>query len=179
MKNVMILSTSMRKGGNSDTLANAFAEGAKEAGHQVEKINLYEKEIGFCKGCQNCQKTGVCVIRDDMSSILKKMETVDVLVFATPIYFYEMSGQMKTFLDRTFPIYPDKYRFKDVYLLASSASLKEMMMDGAVRGLEGWIACFDHARLAGVVCGTGAIQYGDIKIKEELLKSTFDMGKAI
>lgn len=75
-------------------------DGARRAGHEVEKVSLKDKTIGFCKGCLACQKTGSCVIRDDAGAIVEKMLHADVLVFATPIYYYEMSGQMKTMLDR-------------------------------------------------------------------------------
>ena len=90
-KNILIISTSPRKGGNSDALAEEFARGAREAGNQVEKIELYNKTIGFCKGCLACQKTLRCVIRDDADTIAQKMLTADVIAFSTPIYYYEMS----------------------------------------------------------------------------------------
>ena len=97
-KKVLIISTSPRKNGNSEILADAFTRGAKEAGNIVEKISLYNKTIGFCKGCLSCQKTQRCIIRDDVNEIIKKMFLTDVIVFATPVYFYEMCGQMKTLL---------------------------------------------------------------------------------
>ncbi|MFR8546601.1 MAG: flavodoxin family protein [[Clostridium] scindens] len=99
-KNILIISTSLRKGSNSEMLADEFMRGAKEAGHQAEKISLRDKRVGFCKGCLTCQKTGCCVIQDDAIAIAEKMRTADVIAFATPIYYYEMSGQMKTLLDR-------------------------------------------------------------------------------
>ncbi len=61
-KKVLIISTSLRKGGNSDTLTEKFAKGAQEVGHEVEKIGLWDKTISFCRGCLACQKTGRCVI---------------------------------------------------------------------------------------------------------------------
>ena len=92
-------------------LAEAFIDGARQAGHEVEKVSLKDKTIGFCKGCLACQKTGSCVIRDDAGAIVEKMMHSDVLVFATPIYYYEMSGQMKTLLDRANPLYTADYAF--------------------------------------------------------------------
>lgn len=89
-KSVLIISTSPRKGGNSDALAEEFARGAQETGNQEEKIELYNKTIGFCKGCLVCQKTLCCVIRDDADTIAQKMLAADVIVFATPIYYYEI-----------------------------------------------------------------------------------------
>ena len=120
-KRILVLSTSPRIGGNSETLADVFIKGAEEAGHETKKICLYDKKIEFCKGCLGCQTTGKCILRDDAERIIAQMKAMDVLVFATPIYFYEMSGQMKTLLDRTNPLFPAEYEFRDIYLLATSA----------------------------------------------------------
>ena len=105
MKKVIIISTSLRTGSNSDMLANQFIEGAKAAGHEVEKISLAEKDIKFCKGCLACQKLGKCVIKDDTNDIMQKVLNADVVCWATPIYYYEMSGQMKTLIDRMNALY--------------------------------------------------------------------------
>ena len=104
-KKVLVISTSPRKGGNSDVLADEFVRGAQEGGNSVEKVTLYDKTIGFCKGCLACQSTQRCVIRDDADAIAQKMLTADVIAFATPIYYYGMCGQMKTMLDRSNPLF--------------------------------------------------------------------------
>ena len=98
-KKVLVISTSMRGNSNSEKLAEAFADGAKAAGNEVELISLKNKTIGFCKGCLACQQTGHCVIKDDANAITDKMLEADVIAWATPIYYYEMSGQMKTMID--------------------------------------------------------------------------------
>ena len=108
-KKILVISTSPRMGGNSETLADEFTRGAREAGHETEKICLYDKTIEFCKGCLACQKTERCMIHDDAAAIVERMRQADVLVFATPVYFYEMSGQMKTLLDRTNPLFLGEY----------------------------------------------------------------------
>lgn len=102
-KKILIITTSLRRGSNSDALAEQFAKGAAQAGHSVETLSLRDKNLQFCRGCLACQSTGKCVIRDDVAPMLEQIRTADVLVFATPIYFYEMSGQMKVLLDRTDP----------------------------------------------------------------------------
>ena len=135
-KRILVLSTSPRIGGNSETLADVFIKGAEEAGHETKKICLYDKKIEFCKGCLGCQTTGKCILRDDAERIIAQMKAMDVLVFATPIYFYEMSGQMKTLLDRTNPLFPAEYEFRDIYLLATSAHEEESSMEAAVKGLS-------------------------------------------
>ena len=176
-KKILVLSTSPRTGGNSETLADAFKKGAKEAGHEVKKICLYDKKIEFCKGCLACQTTEKCILHDDAAGIVEQMKAADALVFATPIYFYEMSGQMKTLLDRTNPLFPAEYRFRDIYLLAASADEEEGSMDGAVKGLEGWISCFEKSHLAGVVRGTGADKKGQIEKCTRAMSAAYEMGK--
>lgn len=178
-KHVLILSTSPRKGGNSERLADEFAKGAKEAGHNVEKICLYDKTIGFCRGCLSCQTTKRCVLKDDANAIVEQMLHADVLVFATPIYFYEMSGQMKTLLDRTNPAFSAEYAFRDIYLLATSADTNDASMDGAVKGLQGWIDCFEKTKLAGVVRGTGADKRGSIEEVPTALNAAYTMGRKV
>ena len=177
-KTVLVLSTSPRKGGNSDALADAFVRGAQEAGNQVEKITLYDKTIGFCKGCLTCQNTQRCIIRDDADAITQKMLTADVIAFATPIYYYGMCGQMKTLLDRANPLFPADYQFRDIYLLAAAAEENEHTVDGAVTGLQGWIDCFEKSRLAGTVFAGGVTAVGEIQ-GHPALQRAFDLGKTV
>lgn len=146
-KNVLIISTSLRKGSNSEILAGSFISGAVAAGHNVEKITLKDKKISFCQGCLACQRTRKCVIKDDAVQISDKMCTADVIVFATPVYYYEMSGQMKTILDRANPLFVRDYSFRDVYMLATAAESSDHAVQRAVNGLNGWIACeYCHTR---------------------------------
>ncbi len=178
-KNVLILSTSPRKGGNSEILADEFFRGALDGGNHVEKIVLYDKTINFCKGCLACQKTQRCVIRDDANLIVEKMQQADVIAFATPVYYYAMSGQMKTMLDRSNPLFSSSYRFRDIYLLATAADKDEKAVDGAITGLKGWISCFEKASLKGVVRGTGACNVGDIRHIPSVLEAAFTMGRDV
>lgn len=163
MKNVLIISSSLRKGSNSEALADEFCRGAADAGNKVEKITLRDNEIHFCRGCLACQKTQKCVIADDMQAIVAKMHDADVIVFATPIYYYEMSGQLKTLLDRANPLYTSDYRFRDIYMLTSAAEVEESTPGRAVMGLTGWIDCFEKARLAGTVFAGGVNVPDEIK----------------
>lgn len=177
-KKVLIISTSPRKGGNSDTLADAFFQGAQDAGHEVEKISLHDKNIGFCKGCLSCQNTQRCVIHDDADTIIQKMLTAEVLVFATPIYYYGMCGQMKTLLDRANPLFPADYAFRDIYLLAAAAEEDEHTVDGAITGLTGWIDCFEKTRLADTVFAGGVTAVGDIQ-EHPALQKAYEIGKHV
>lgn len=177
MKKILIISTSPRKNGNSEMLADAFARGAREAGHAVEKVCLYDKVIHFCKGCLACQKTQRCVIHDDADAIVQKMKDMHILVFATPVYYYEMCGQMKTLLDRSNPLFTSEYSFRDIYLLAAAAEDAASAVDGALNGLNGWIACFEKSRLQGVVRGVGVTRPGDIRYKTAVLEEAYALGK--
>ena len=136
-KKILIVSTSPRKNSNSEALALAFADGAKEAGHEVDFISLRGKTVNFCRGCFVCQEKLRCVIRDDADVICQKALTADVLVFATPIYYYEMSGQLKTLLDRLNPLFPSDYAFQDIYLMTAAAEAEDSVPERAVRGVEG------------------------------------------
>lgn len=104
---VVVINGSPRARGNSDLLCDQLILGAEEAGHEVEKIALREKKIQPCKACYACFRTGVCVQKDDMAEILKKIEDADVLVLASPTYFLTMSGQMKVMIDRLLPKWQD------------------------------------------------------------------------
>lgn len=162
-KSVFIVSSTPRKGGNSDILAEAFAKGALDAGHRVEKANVKDMDLRFCTGCLACQRENAagCVLKDGMNGLYGRVSSSDVLVFATPIYYYEMSGQLKTFLDRLNPLFPKKNAFKKVYLLATAADTEESAADGAVKGVQGWIDCFDGVEFAGVVKGLGMEAAGE------------------
>ena len=126
-KRVLIVTASLRPNSNSDALAAAFAEGARTAGHTVESVSLKGKAIGFCTGCMACQKTERCVIRDDAAALAEKVGAADVVVFATPVYYYGLSGQLKTLLDRCNPLFPADYRFREVYLLATAADAEDLL----------------------------------------------------
>lgn len=177
-KNILVINTSLHGRSNSELLAEAFIEGARSAGNRVEKVTLKDKTIAFCKGCLACQTLGACVIQDDAISITEKMEKADVIVWSTPIYYYEMSGQMKTLIDRANSLYLTDYAFRDIYLLTAAAEEGEGVDAGAIHGLEGWIACYEKARLAGTVFAGGVNAGGEIE-GHKALKEAYDMGKAI
>ena len=107
----LIISSSLRKGGNSETLCDAFQKGAEEAGYQVEKVSLAGKQLAFCQGCLSCQETRHCILHDDAEAITAEMKASDVIVFASPVYYYGLTGQLKTLLDRANPLFASDYKF--------------------------------------------------------------------
>ena len=178
-KKVVVISSTMRINGNSEILCKEFAKGAKDSGNDVVTIYLREHEINYCKGCWGSQKVRKCVIDDGVNPLLETIKNADVLVFGTPIYYYSITGQLKTFLDRLTPIYDSNHKFRDVYLLATAADMEIEAMDGAIREIEGWISCFEDVKLKGIVCATGASDIGDIKKNPEKIKEVYTIGKNI
>ncbi len=174
----LIISTSLRPGSNSDALARAFADGARSTGHEVETISLVGKRIGFCHGCLVCQTQKSCVIQDDANAIVDKMAASDILVFATPIYYNGMSGQMKTLLDRADSLYVRDYRFRSVYLLSTAAEIGDDVDRYAVQSLEGWLALFDRAALAGTIFAGGVNGPNQMEGHPSLARA-FRMGASI
>ena len=178
MKKLLIISSSPRINSNSEALAKAFAKGAEEAGHETELISLRGKTVNFCRGCFVCQEKLRCVIRDDADVICRKALGAYVLVFATQIYYYEMSGQLKTLLDRLNPLFPSVYAFRDVYLLTSAAEDEDDVPERAVSGVEGWVECFERARLAGTVFMGGVTAAGE-NPGHPALEQAYQLGKNV
>ena len=125
--NILILSGSPRKGGNTELLVDAFAKGAMEH-HQVEIVSVRDYKVNPCMGCNACFKTnGICAQKDDMSVIYEKMSQADMLVIASPVYFYGISAQLKAMIDRCHNPIRDTFHIKQMaLLLVGEASLHEL-----------------------------------------------------
>lgn len=178
-KKVLIISTSLRGGSNSDILAKECENGAREAGHDVEYISLKGKDIKFCIGCLACQTKGNCVLNDDVAEIMDKVKNSEVIIFATPIYYYEMCGQMKTLLDRLNPLYSMDYAFREIYMIATAAENEESAFEKAYNGLQGWVDCFEKAELKGSVTGGGIDAANTASHCVEVMKKAYELGKEL
>lgn len=179
MSKVLVITTSLRAKSNSDILAEELIRGAKDAGHEVEKISLKGKEIRYCIGCLACQKTQKCVQKDDAAEIAEKVKNADTLVFVTPIYYYEMSGQMKTLLDRLNPLYSSDYHFRNVYMLSTAAEDEKYVPEKAVNGLCGWVDCFEKAELSGLLFCGGINDPNEAQSKRAELEKAYEFGKQL
>ena len=177
-KNILILSGSPRKGGNSDILCDEFAKGALEAGNIVEKVFLREKKIGYCTACYYCRDhAGVCAIKDDMSMILEQMHCADSIVLASPVYFYSIDAQMKTLIDRTLAQWT-KLKNKDFYYIMTCADEEKEAMDVTLECFRGFAVCLEGSEEKGVVYGTGTYEAGSVKTKKTI-KEAYEMGKVV
>ena len=179
MSKVLVISTSLRLKSNSDALAESLIRGARDAGHEVEHISLKGKDLKFCTGCLACQKTQQCVLEGGAGRSAEKVKASDTLVFATPIYYYGMSGQMKTLLDRLNPLYPSDYRFRKVYMLMTAAEDEAFVPEKAVSGLQGWVDCFEKAELAGTLFCGGISEPGEAAGKKEARDKAYAFGKTL
>ena len=145
-KNVSVLSASPRKGGNSDLLCDQFVLGAKEAGHQVEKLFLRDKRI-----------------------------IAEVIVMATPVYFYNMNGQLKTLIDRTCARCTEIGN-KAMYFIMTAAVTRKDLLQTTLESFRGFTSCLNGAKERGVIYGTGAWKKGDIKGSAAMTQA-YEMGK--
>lgn len=176
-KKVLVLSSSPRKGGNSDMLCGQFISGAKEAGHHAEKISLKDKKINYCTGCGTCFDGKSCRQKDDMAEVLEKMIAADVIVMATPVYFYTMCAQMKTLIDRTVARYSEISN-KEFYFIVTAAVKIKQAMERTLEEFRGFTFCLNGSKEKGIIYGTGAWNIGDIK-KSNAMKQAYEMGKAV
>ena len=179
MSKILVITTSLRARSNSDILAERMIEGAHDAGHEVEKISLKGKQIKFCIGCMSCQRTHKCVQKDDAAEIAEKVRRADTLVFVTPIYYYEMSGQMKTLLDRMNPLYSSDYSFRRVYMMSVAADNAGYTPERAENGLKGFIECFEKAEFSGSRFFGGINDAGEASDKPDALTDAYLFGKSL
>ena len=177
MKNILIISSSPRKNGNSQMLCDQFKKGAEEKGHTVTLIRLMEKKIGFCRACDGCMRNdGTRVLNDDMEEILKLFQKADVLVLATPVYFYGISAQMKTFIDRTYPIWQHLGK-KEVYYIIS-AGLGEAIIERSLGDLDGFVEHLEEYRIAGRIYATDVMEAGLVK-NLDVFEKAYQMGALV
>lgn len=176
-KQVLILSGSPRKGGNSDLLCDAFLKGALEAGHQARKIRVAEKQIGFCRGCYACKNTGVCAIKDDMAQVLQEMVDADVLVLASPVYFYSIDAQLKALIDRTVARWLE-VKDKELYYIITAADEDRAAGETTLACFRGYASCIEDAKEMGVIYGTGVYEKGEIA-GTDALRLAYEMGKGV
>lgn len=175
MKKVLILSGSPRKGGNSDILCDEFARGAEQSGNEVEKIFVADKKIGYCKACYYCRNhDGECIIKDDMASVLQKMIDADVIVLASPVYFYSIDAQLKALIDRTVSRWTE-VKDKEFYYIATCADEEKASTETTLACFRGYADCVEGAKEMGVIYGTGVYEKGEIK-NSPALKQAYETG---
>ena len=169
--NILILSGSPRRGGNTELLVEAFVKGASQK-HHVEVVSVHDYKVNPCMGCNACFKneSNSCVQKDDMSLIYEKMAVADMLVIASPVYFYGLSAQLKAVIDRFHNPIRDTYHIKKTALLLVGAASLPELFDGI---LAQYRLCLNFFKLedAGRVLVRGVKDKGDIQNTEAIQKA--------
>lgn len=176
---------SPRVGGNSDILLDRALAGAQVAGAEVEKIILDKKSISGCKDCKKCNETGICVIKDDMLEIHKKILEADAIIHSVPVYFFSMTAQMKAYLDRWCALYDAQWRWQKAYypkMRGKRIGLITVCGDSNVHMADPIVNCFkptvemSKMHWLGVVMAS-ASDKGEIAANEEAKQEAFELGK--
>ena len=173
----MVITSSSRKNGNTDILADQFAKGARENGNEVEVIHLRDYKLNYCLGCWACVKLGHCIQKDDFNALFPKMMEADAICFAAPTYFYSIDGRMKTFFDRCVTIY-GRMRDKDFYYLTASQSNSKADIESVFTTFHGFARCFSGIREKGRIYGVGSDAKGDVE-RTPAFEEAYKLGKNI
>jgi len=176
-KNILVLVGSPRHNGNTELLADAFIKGAIEDGNTVTKYALQGKKILPCTDCQACYKTGQCILQDDMNEVYGLLRSTDILVLASPVYFYGISAQLKALLDRLHNPVRDTFPIKASLLLSvcadndDEAFIPSIAMYKAIGRYLGW-------EDKGIVTAGYVENKGDIAGRAEL-NLAYELGKQV
>ncbi len=158
-------------------MCEEFKRGAEESGNSVTLVRLAEKKIGYCRACDSCMKNnGVCTLNDDMADILEAFKKADVLVLATPVYFYGICAQMKTFIDRTYPIWQHLGE-KEVYYIIS-AGLGEDIIKRSLGDLNGFVEHLEKQEIKGRIYASNVMNAGEVT-ETSLMNAAYEMGRAV
>ena len=177
MKNVLIIYSSPRKKGNTNALCEQFQKGAEAKGQHVDLVRIMEKKIGFCLACDSCMKNGgKCIQKDDMAAILDLYSKADVLVLATPVYFYGISAQLKTFIDRMYPIWQHLGK-KEVYYIVA-AGLGTDVIERSLGDITGFVEHLEEYKIAGKLYAPNMTAPGAVK-DLEVFQEAYAMGYAL
>ena len=177
--NIVVLSGSPRKGANTDTMVEAFAETAREGGHTVEVIRVASKKIAGCLGCQYCfAHKGVCVQKDDMAALRDKLLETDMLVFVTPLYYFGMSAQLKMVIDRfySFTGKLSSRKLKTALIAAAWDSNDWTMQDLSAHYQT--LCRYMNFQDQGMILGTGCGSVSMTK-RSPFLNQAYELGKSL
>lgn len=178
MSRIVILTGSMRRGGNTELLAQAFADGARR-NHEVEILSVADYHVNPCVGCNSCFKREghACFQQDDMTRIYEKMRQAEVLVIASPIYFYGISAQLKAIVDRLHTPMRDEFKIKKMALLLVGGAVLPELFD-PIKMQYQMVLNFFKLENAGMVLVRNVKELGAIR-EHPALQEAYDLGASI
>lgn len=170
-KNIVVLSGSPRKDGNTDKLADALVKSAKSEGAKVELFRVADMNISGCKGCGYCRSSGgVCVQKDDMPQILETLKSADAVVFASPVYYFGMTAQLKLAIDRFYAQQKEGFPIKRAALLMTCGNSMPDVAEGAVATYKNILA-YQKWENAGIIIAAGLHSADEIDGRPELMEA--------
>ena len=173
MSKIAVLIGSPRKNGNTEILANSFISGVDKQKNSIEVIHVIGKKVNGCIACDYCYRDSQhnCVQKDDMQEIYEKLKDADVIVIATPIYFYGISSQLKCIIDRLHNPIRNTFKVKELVLLAVCADTIPTVFD-SVQTMYSLILSYFSLKDAGVITVYGVSDKGDILGNPALTEAT-------
>ena len=189
MKNILVVMGGGRPKGNTAQLVGAFVKGAEEAGHLVEKVSLLKTEVKGCLGCNACRYGKQCVQKDGFNELVPKIKGADLVVFASPLYFWTISSKLKAFIERFYCIAEEdadppygryeRYPVKDSALLMTSADEFFWTFEQAVSYYQFAVVNYIGFHDRGMVLAGGC---GDTNGKPQIdktghLREAYEFGK--
>lgn len=179
---VLILKSSPRENGNSNTLAGQVEAGAREAGAEVESLMLHHMDIRPCDACDVCQETGVCIVKDDMQKIYPLLEKADAIVIASPIYWFTISAQAKLCIDRWYALETPQGNGLQgkIFGILLTYGDTDLYTSGGINAIHTFesMCRYIGAEIGGMVYGS-ANEIGDIGKQPELMESAFQLGQKL
>lgn len=178
MSKIAVLIGSPRKGGNTEILANAFINGATE-NHEIEVISAADVKVKGCTGCNFCytDESHRCAQKDEMQTIYEKLTPAEVIVIATPVYFYGVSSQLKSIIDRLHNPIRNNFKVKKLVLLSVAADTIPTVFD-SVKTMYNSVLKYFSLEDGGVITVLGVEKKGDIN-GNIALKKAFELGKQL
>jgi multimeric flavodoxin WrbA len=187
--NIMALYGSPRQGGNTEMLLDEFLKGAQGEGAAVDRLYVHDAAISPCRGCQACFQSGQCIITDDMEQIYPRLLAADILVLASPIFFYGVAGGTKVLIDRAQALWGRRYVLKDPalgkegkkrtgFFIAAGGTKGPKMFEGAILTVKYFFDAF-NVQYAGELLVRQVDAKGDILKQPQALADAFAAGKTI
>lgn len=180
MRNILVVVGSGFRGGNTDHLADAFINGARKAGHTVNKVCVGNLPISGCRGCRACQQGGQCVLKDAMQEIYPLFAQCDTIVLASPLYFWSISASVKAFIERLYAVAEnDEYPHRDTLLLMTAGDDNFWTFEQPVSYYRFVTKAIGWSDRGMLLVGGCHKENGDRHVPEEALQKAHNMGKSL
>ncbi|SDB26447.1 flavodoxin family protein [Eubacterium oxidoreducens] len=182
MKKIVIYNGSPRKDGNTTTILDMIARGAREHGAEVEYKILFKMKFMACQGCFNCRIHENCAINDELTATLNKLKDADAVVIGSPVYFMQMTGPVKNLYDRLFPLMGEdgtpRYSQKQIATVYTQEFDDPHMFDDYFNYVAGTFPSFGFVNERRLVC-TGGNNPESAEKNQEIMQKAYELGRIL